>query len=156
MEGQRGISPVVGSVLMLALVILLTAVIGGMAVDTGNMLGNPPPQFSLEVTDYSPSGEDNHGKPYLEVYHKSGEIADGTDVYIKDGDGNTVAWKDVWTAAPRVGPGSYVHIDGYQSDGALNQITSKGQTYYIIFEGSGGETIVEKQVTIPTAPDPST
>ena len=148
---DRAITPVVGGIIMLAIVVILAGVLATFALGFDDRLVRPAPQVALDVSNYDPGGSDNGGKPYLEIHHQAGDIADGTKVFIRDESGNEVAWSDVWTAGPTVGPGSYAHIDGCGSDGVLDQVTSKGQTYYVVFK-DGGQTLTIREVTVPSEP----
>jgi hypothetical protein len=147
-------SPVVGMALMIVIVVILAATIGSMALGFDEKLSNPGPQVSLTISEYHADGAGNDDKPYLEIHHKAGDIADGTEVFVVDEDGNRVAWADVWTAGPKVGPGSFAHIDGCGSDGALNRITEEGQIYRIIFESQNGDTLTVREIAVPSPPDP--
>jgi flagellin-like protein len=151
---HRGVSSVVGVALMLVIVLLLAVIIGSMALGVAEDLPTPGPQVSLSVAEYEPDGDGNGGKPYLEIHHQAGDIADGTKVFVVDGDGNRVAWTDIWTTGPKVGPGSAAHVDGCGSDGALNRISEEGQVYRIIFESPKDETLSVSEVTVPSPPDP--
>ncbi|MFC7068412.1 type IV pilin [Halobaculum lipolyticum] len=148
---DRGISPVVGVALMVVVVVLLGVVVGALAFGFDDRLGEPAPQVALEVTTYSADGAGNSDRPYLEIHHRAGEVADGTAVFIRDESGNEIAWSTVWTAGPTVGPGSYAHIDGCNSDGALDVISAAGQTYSIVFRDDG-RTLVVYDVEVPTPP----
>jgi flagellin-like protein len=148
---ERAISPAVGVVLLVAIVVVLVGLVATLALGFEEELVTPSPRTALEVTEYSPSGGDNSGRPYMEIRFQSGEVADGTDVYVRDESGNEVAWEEVWTAGPRVGPGSYAHIDGCGSDGALDEITEGGQEYQVVFK-QGGDTLRVRTVTVPTDP----
>jgi hypothetical protein len=139
---------------MIVIVVILAATVGSMALGFDEKLSDPAPQVSLTVSEYDPDGVGNDGKPYLKIHHRAGDIADGTEVFVVDDNGNRVAWADVWTAGPKVGPGSYAHIDGCGSDGALNRITEEGQVYRIVFESQSGETLSIREVTVPSPPDP--
>ncbi|WP_277553029.1 type IV pilin [Halobaculum limi] len=149
---DRGISPVVGVALMVVIVVLLGVVVGSLALGFDERLGEPGPQVALDVTTYSATGDDNSGRPYLEIHHRAGDIADGTEVFIRDESGNEIAWSTVWTAGPTVGPGSYAHIDGCGSDGALDVVSTAGQTYTVLFK-KDGKTLVIHEVPVPEPPE---
>ena len=149
----RGVSPIVGMTLMIVIVVLLAATMGSMAMGFDEKLTEPGPQVALTVSEYHADGAGNDGKPYLEIHHQTGDIADGTEVFVADEDGNRVAWADVWTTGPKVGPGSYAHIDGCGSDGALTRLKKEGQIYRIIFEAQDGDTLIIREVTVPSPPD---
>ncbi|WP_435063860.1 type IV pilin [Halobaculum sp. EA56] len=149
---DRGISPTIGVALMVVIVALLAVVVGAMALGFDDRLGEPAPQVALDVTAYSADGSDNSNRPYIEIHHRGGDIADGTEVFIRDESGNEVAWSDVWTAGPTVGPGSYAHIDGCGSDGALDVISEAGQEYSVVFRRDG-RTLVVYDVSVPAPPE---
>lgn len=151
---RRGVAPVVGLALMIVIVAMLAAIVGAMTLGVTDQLEGPGPQVALTVSEYAPEGDGNGGKPFLLIHHHGGDIADSTDVYIVDGDGNRVAWADVWTTGPKVGPGSYAHVDGCGTDGALNRVTEEGQVYKIVFESENGETRSIREVSVPSPPDP--
>ncbi|MFC7136855.1 type IV pilin [Halobaculum litoreum] len=148
---DRGLSPVVGVALMVVVVVLLGVVVGTLAFGFDDRLGEPAPQVALDVTAYSADGADNSGRPYIEIHHRAGETADGTEVFIRDESGTEIPWSSVWTAGPTVGPGSYAHVDGCGSDGALDVIAAAGQTYSIVFR-SEGRTLVIYEVAVPSPP----
>lgn len=151
---RRGVSPIIGMALMLVIVVLLAAVLGGLALGFSSDLPEPGPQVSLTISEFEPDGTGNDQKPFLVIRHQAGDIADGTKVFIVDDSGNRVAWAAVWTAGPKVGPGSVAHIDGCGSDGALNRVTAKGQVYKIIFESGSGSTLSIREIVVPTQPTP--
>ena len=115
---DRALAPVIGVTLLVAIVVLLGVVVGSLALGFDEQLTQPAPRVALDVTEYSADGSGNSGHSYLEIHHRAGDIADGTDLFIRDESGNEIAWSDVWTAGSTVGPGSYAHVDGCGSDGA--------------------------------------
>jgi len=148
---DRALSPLIGVTILVGIVVLLGVVVGSLALGFDNQLTQPAPQVALDVTEYSADGSGNSGRPYLEIHHRAGDIADGTDVFIRDGSGNEIAWSDVWTAGSTVGPGSYAHLDGCGSDGALDVISTEGQTYSIVFR-QDGRTVHIDDVSVPAPP----
>ncbi|WP_240550475.1 type IV pilin [Halomicrobium salinisoli] len=144
-------SPVVGVVLVTAIVVALAALFATTALGFGDELREPAPTGSVAV-EYVPSGEDNtDNRPYVTITYQSGDTADGDDIYVVDGDGNSVAWSDVWTGGPEVSAGEYIHVDGNQSDGALNDLCAAGQTYRVVFRDGGRSTTV-LDWTVPRDP----
>jgi len=148
---DRALAPVIGVTLLVAIVVLLGVVVGSLALGFDERLTQPAPRVALDVTEYSADGSGNSGRPYLEIHHRAGDIADGTDVFIRDESGNEIAWSDVWTAGSTVGPGSYAHVDGCGSDGALDVISAEGQTYSVVFR-SDGRTVHIYDVSVPAPP----
>ena len=87
-------SPVVGVALLLALVVVLAAVLGGLVG-----IESPPeptPQYGCS-TEYHTDGEGNtDDRPYVVLTLEGGEIEVGGQFYIVDGSGNEVRWDAVW------------------------------------------------------------
>jgi flagellin-like protein len=147
---DRAVSPVVGVALMTVIVVLLAAVVGGLALGFDDALVEPQPERSFETT-YHASGDGNGGVAYLNVTMRHGEIGDGETVYVVDDDGDRVAWADVWTAGATFATGEYVHIDGQGSDGALDCIR-EGTTYRVVVSADDTEYVaLEHEVTSPPA-----
>lgn len=141
---DRGVSSVISVVLMVAITVVLAGLLGTVALSMGEELREPAPRESFAVS-YSPLGEGRADDAYLNVTHVGGESVDGRSVYIVDGDGNEVAWADVWTAGETVEPGEYVHVDGRGSDGALRVVADapSGFTYRVVWRSDGGSAVLE-------------
>jgi len=151
-DPERGVSPVIGVVLLVAVTVILAAVIGVMALGFSGELAGPAGYASVSA-DYVPSGEGNGGVAYVNITHESGDVLDGTEVYIVDSSGNRVLWTDVWFGGDTIAPGEFVHIDGKGSDCALNAIT-EGETYRVVHEQNGSDTSTTlAEVDIETEPD---
>lgn len=151
--GERGVSPVMGTVLMVAIVVLLAAVIASMAFGSEEQLQEPPPSGAFHQ-DYVASGADNtNDRPYVEITHQFGETADAENIIIKDEAGNTVTWNDVWTGGSEVKAGEFVHLDGFGSDSPLQPICEQGDSYWIIWEDDDGDALVVNKWTAPSDPN---
>ncbi|KAB1193839.1 type IV pilin [Haloferax sp. MBLA0076] len=151
--GRRGISPVVGVSLMLVIVVLLATMVGVMVMGFEDSLVEPQPQLSFDVA-YHPAGEGNGANgAYINLTHEFGSIEDGNQVFVIDGSGNRIAWEDIWTGGPVVGPaGEYAHIDGAGSDDVLDPICEAGQTYRVVVEHDDGSSSTLTTYEIPTDP----
>jgi flagellin-like protein len=116
---DRGVSPAVGVVLMIAIVVALAALFGLFATGI-DPPDRTPTNLAYDAT-YVEDGAGNTGdRPYVNITITGGREQFGDDVYVTDGDGNEVQWSTVWTGGDYVTAGEYVHIDGHGSDGALN------------------------------------
>lgn len=145
-EARRGISPVVGVALMLALVVVLAAVLGGLLLGL-EPPADPTPQYSYRTT-YTADGEGNtDDRPYVTLTLEGGRIAVGEDFYIVDSSGNEVRWDAVWTTDGPLTAGDYAHIDGYGSDGALNH-ACEGETYQFVHRPGDGESAVLATISV--------
>ncbi|MFB6210997.1 MAG: type IV pilin N-terminal domain-containing protein [Halobacteriales archaeon] len=150
---DRGVSPIVGTVVLLAIMIALAGVFASLAMGFGTELQSPAPTGKFDP-EYVASGEDNtDNRPYVTITHEIGRTADADNILIKDDAGNTIAWDEVWTGGPKVYAGEYVHIDGFGSDGALEPICEEGQTYWIIFRNEDGKTLLVNKWSAPSDPD---
>ena len=145
---NRGISPVVGTALMLAIVVALVAILGGLILGV-ELPNEPAPQYSYE-TEYVADGADNtDNRPYVIVRLTGGEIEPGKDFYIVDSDGNSVRWDEVWTTSGPLTAGDYAHIDGRgSSDGELNR-ACEGESYRMVHRPDEGHssTLIEVEIT---------
>lgn len=150
---DRGVSPVIGVVLMTAIVVLLAAVVASVAFGFENELQEPAPTGGFDY-DFVPSGEGNtDNRPYVNITHQVGETVDGDNIVIKDDSGNSVTWENVWTGGPEVHANEFVHIDGFGSDSALDPICEEGQTYSVIVQNDDGTTLILTEWTAPVPPD---
>jgi flagellin-like protein len=142
----RAISPVVGVALMLALVVTLAAVFGGLLFGI-EPPPDPTPQYGYG-TELHLDGEGNkNDRPYVIITLEVGKIEVGENFYIVDSAGNEVRWDAVWTTAGPLTAGDYAHIDGYQSDSALNH-ACEGEVYRFIHRPGDGESAVLAEVKI--------
>jgi flagellin-like protein len=129
---ERGVSPVIGVVLMFAIVVALAAVAGVMALGI-DMPDDPAPQYSYR-TNYVADGSGNtNDRPYVNLTLTGGEIVVGDEFYVTDSDGNQVRWDAIWTTSGPLTPGDYAHIDGYGSDSALNP-ACQGEVYRFVHD----------------------
>jgi hypothetical protein len=138
---------------MVAIVVLLAAVVGTFAAGFERELQGSAPSGGFQQ-DYVASGDDNtDDRPYVVITHEVGRTVDASNIVIKDESGNTITWENVWTGGPEVRAGEYVHIDGFDSDSALDPICEKGDTYWVIFQDDEGRTLSVNKWTAPVAPD---
>lgn len=152
-EGPRGISPVLGVILMAGITVVLATVVASLALGFDSQLQEPAPPGGFD-TDFVASGADNtDDRPYVTITHEVGETVSGDNIVIKDGSGNSITWHDVWTGGPEVHAGEYVHIDGFGSDRVLDPICEAGQGYQIILTDDDGDALVISEWEAPRDPD---
>lgn len=150
-NSSRAVSPVVGVILMAAIVVVLAAVVASLAVGFEGELQEPAPSGGFD-REYAPSGEGNtDNRPYVVITHEVGRTVDADNVLIKDDAGNSIYWDDVWTGGPKVHAGEYVHIDGFASDAVLEPIC-EGRTYWVILQNEDGDSLVVNKWTASTPP----
>lgn len=139
---DRGVSTVIGVVLMVAIVVILAAVVAGMALGFEDRLRDPAPLGDFDY-EYDAAGEGNtNDRPYVNITHDLGRTVDADDIVIRDEAGNKIRWSNVWTGGPEVKAGEHVHIDGFASDSVLDPICAAGHTYYVIYRNEGGTDVV--------------
>jgi flagellin-like protein len=149
---DRSVSPVVGVVLMTGIVVVLAAVVASLALGFGGDLQEPAPSGGFDQ-EWVPTGADNtNDRPYVVITHQVGRTVDAENVVIKDEHGNAIRWDDVWTGGPEVHASEYVHIDGFNSDGALAPVCEAGDTYRIILKNDQGRTLIVNEWTAPSDP----
>jgi len=126
---DRGVSPVIGVVLMVALTVILATVLGTVVLDFASGVGERPPQA---VFDYERNSADE-----ITVTHVSGErinhnrlriTVGGDEVYPDDSDSDIS--KTGW-ASP-IGVGDTVDIEHSGADG--------GDTVRIIWKNPSGQS----------------
>lgn len=149
----RGVSTVIGVVLMVVIVVILAGVVASMALGFDQKLRDPAPSGSFDH-DYEPTGEGNtDDRPYVLITHMTGRTVDADNIVIRDESGNEIKWADVWTGGPEVKAGEYVHVDGFDSDGVLDPICEAGHTYYVVLKNDEGTTITVNEWTANSDPD---
>jgi flagellin-like protein len=149
----RGVSPVVGVVLLTAIAVVLAGVLATLVIGFESELRDPAPAGGFD-REYESSGAGNTAdRPYVTVTHQVGRTIDAENVVIRDGAGNEITWSDVWTGGPEVHAQEYVHIDGFGSDGTLEPICEAGQTYVVVLEDGDGHSLIVNEWEAPTDPD---
>ncbi|QPV61253.1 type IV pilin N-terminal domain-containing protein [Halosimplex litoreum] len=150
---DRGVSSVVGTVLLVAIAVVLAGVVATMAIGFEGELDEPAPAGAFD-REYVATGQDNTDhRPYVKITHEIGRTVDADDVIIKDESGNTIRWSDVWTGGPQVKAQEYVHIDGFDSDSVLDPICSEGDSYFVVLRNDDGETVIFNEWTATRDPE---
>jgi len=108
LNDDRGVSPVIGVILMVAITVILAAVIGTFVLGLGDSLEQTPQaQLDVELTD-----EDGNGHDDVVVNHNGGDAIEWADVRIEfDGDGAKEDPTDEMTVGDTV-----LLIDGTSGD----------------------------------------
>lgn len=150
-RGGRAVSTVVGSVLLVAIAVLLAAVVGTLSMAMEQSLVEPAPAASFGAA-YDPSGAGNGGVAYLNLTFEAGETLDGDRVYVVDDDGDREHWVDIWRGGPDVSPGQYVHVDGEGSDCELDAVR-EGAVYRVVWIRDDGSQVTIAEREVPSAPD---
>lgn len=146
---NRGISPVVGTALMLVIVVAAVAVFGGLLFSI-EMPNDPAPQYRHQTAYVADGAGNTNDRPYVNITLTGGRIEPGENFYIVDTDGNTVRWDVVWTTTGPLTAGDYAHIDGFGSDSALNP-ACEGEVYRMVHrpDDGGSATLIDVEITEP-------
>jgi len=87
---ERGVSPVIGVILMVAITVILAAVIGGFVLQLGSGVGDAAPQASIGVSDT------NFANDSIELRHSGGDTIEWADtnviLEVTGSADNTVQW----------------------------------------------------------------
>jgi len=75
-DGDRGVSPVIGVILMVAITVILAAVIGAFVLGLGDQVSNNAPQASFSF---------DFGDSNVTVTHTGGDNIDNGTVYVTNG-----------------------------------------------------------------------
>jgi len=113
---ERGVSPVIGVILMVAITVILAAVIGTFVLGLGDQVSQTAPQATFSVEDFSQGSEDK-----LTLRHGGGDdiVSDETNIQIS---GDAV---------------SSITLDGTDA----NQTTSLSTANNLIITSDGSNTI---------------
>ena len=150
---RRAVSPVIGAVLMVAIVVVLAGVFGALVMGFDEQLKEPALNGGFD-REYAPDGADNtDDRPYVVITHEVGRVVDADNIYITDDSGNTMTWASVWTSGPEVRAGEFVHLDGFGSDSALDPICEAGDSYRIVVENDEGERLLVQEWSAPAPPN---
>ena len=81
---DRGVSPVIGVILMVAITVILAAVIATFVLGLGDSLSNQSPQASWEVTTNNVTGSSDSGSADDEVVltHTGGDAVDKSAITV--------------------------------------------------------------------------
>jgi flagellin-like protein len=117
---DRGVSPVIGVILMVAITVILAAVIGTFVLNLGSSVQQSAPQASMDF-DYDTSATT------VNITHSTGDSLEEGQVSISESDTTnnlTKATDDgTYTAGDEIGYGTY----------------DSGETIRVVWESSNGE-----------------
>jgi flagellin-like protein len=124
---ERGVSPVIGVILMVAITVILAAVIGGFVLQLGSGVGDAAPQASIGVSDT------NFANDSIELRHSGGDTIEWADtnviLEVTGSADNTVRWDSPNSDALSTGQRATIYTDGSASPKiTLNTETNKTVT----------------------------
>jgi flagellin-like protein len=104
-DSDRGVSPVIGVILMVAITVILAAVIGAFVLGLGDQVSNNAPQASFSF-DFDGTN--------VTVTHTGGDNIQNSSVYVTNGNGENYFEEEVTTGVSKEIP--------YQSDDTVRVI----------------------------------
>jgi len=104
-DSDRGVSPVIGVILMVAITVILAAVIGAFVLGLGDQVSNNAPQASFSF-DFDGTN--------VTVTHTGGDNIQNSSVYVTNGTGENYFEEEVTTGVSKEIP--------YQSDDTVRVI----------------------------------
>ena len=82
-DGDRGVSPVIGVILMVAITVILAAVIGAFVLGLGDQVSNNAPQASFSY-DFNQTD--------VTVTHTGGDSIQNASVYVTNGSDSSIKY----------------------------------------------------------------
>jgi flagellin-like protein len=128
-SSDRGVSPVIGVILMVAITVILATVIGAIVLDFGNNAGETAPSASLSVEADSPNE--------VTIEHTGGDSLslDQTRIQLtKESDGSTREFSG-GSANFGVGDIGTLETDGSAQSGDLSTLGSGSEDSFTIASG---------------------
>jgi len=102
---DRGVSPVIGVILMVAITVILAAVIGAFVLGLGDQASSTAPQASF---NFDFSGDDS-----VNVTHNGGDTIQNSSLTVNNGSGGEVFFHDDDTEQVSTGDSTSIdHDDG--------------------------------------------
>jgi flagellin-like protein len=139
LEDDRGVSPVIGVILMVAITVILAAVIGTFVLGLGDQVSQTTPQSSFQF-DYDQSSNDT-----LTIAHNGGDTLEASNVNVTIGGvNNTVDGSYNWEtgldgASGDINAGSTVEVNGGNVNNN-NDLDLSSATVRVVWQASGGDS----------------
>ena len=139
---NRGVSPVIGVILMVAITVILAAVIGTFVLGLGQQVQQTAPQtsFGFDYTDASPDS--------LTINHDGGDTVTGSQIAVvisgatgtNNPDG-TYDWDgtELGGSSGDVGAGASVVVDDAGINGGAADLDLSGATIKVVWTSQDGE-----------------
>lgn len=136
---DRGVSPVIGVILMVAITVILAAVIGTFVLGLGNQMGQSAPQASFGA-DYDGSADE------LQITHEGGDKMAASDLsVVVDGNSDPISTYDVDESSD-ITAGTTVTIDG-----SGGETVNSDSTVRIVWQQGGEDSAVVYEWNGPDA-----
>lgn len=127
---NRGVSPVIGVILMVAVTVIIAAVIGSSALGLSEDIGDTPPnaQFTVEETEADLQNNDGHPLktyPLAKISHTGGETVDMDSIEVRINGEPAYATTGPFTLSGEVAGFDHVGTSGGNNDNRPPVMTPK-------------------------------
>ncbi|MBP2250445.1 flagellin-like protein [Halarchaeum solikamskense] len=152
LSDDRGVSPVIGVILMVAITVILAAVIGTFVLGLGSNVGNNAPSATFDY-DYSGTFNDSNNNAAVAITHQGGDAIEHDTIHVNigsdrintstdnAGSGYTFATND-WNTS-QITAGDRVNIS---TDGSGIPANEDVQ---VVWQSSGGSSSIISSSTTP-------
>lgn len=152
----RGVSPVIGVILMVAITVILAAVIGTFVLGLGgNLQETPQAQLNVEDADASatvPAGDTN---ALIDINHRGGSEIPAEDYRVRVQTPSDSSYTDVWTGSATANITSVTNADiGFGSNPGTLSVGSQ-LTVFATGDGAEADASGEYEVQIIHIPSDS-
>lgn len=139
-DDTRGVSPVIGVILMVAITVILAAVIGAFVLDLGSNLGSTGPQTQLTAQQGSSPGD-------IVVNHKGGDALQVSEVKVQlNGtavDSGNLTWGSDSSSEFTVGEKLTINADN------VTDVTTGDTVELTIVHEPSQSILLSKEVKVP-------
>jgi len=127
LDDDRGVSPVIGVILMVAITVILAAVIGTFVLGLGDQLQSTTPQASFGFEQENVTYGDGVEAETVTITHETGDTISESDIRVTvagatafDVDESDNATSTLWDGEGDVSAGSSVRVVGYSDASDIN------------------------------------
>jgi flagellin-like protein len=143
-DNERGVSPVIGVILMVAITVILAAVIGAFVLGLGDQVSTNAPQATIGFSFDSDTnvtltheGGDNIEKSEIEISVGGSPLYDGSGFNNTNTDNATRS--DTWSSTISTGDELTIPVDGQDTTGEVVRVVWTNPS------GGSSNTLAERQ-----------
>lgn len=135
-DNERGVSPVIGVILMVAITVILAAVIGAFVLGLGDQVSEQPPTAQV--------GFDFNGNTSVDITHDGGDPIANDSVTFRSGSGATSDSLNWSSGGEEITAGDTVTLDT-SADGIESSNVGTGNTVRVIWQGEGSSNTIAQR-----------
>jgi|GEM_PF-455193 len=178
LDDERGVSPVIGVILMVAITVILAAVIGAFVLNLGSSVGDQAPQASISATDAGavynatevdggPAINTTNDTPMFYINHQSGADIKfkNMKIVVQSEDGAKAAsfsgstnWTDAGanitiddatpTSSTTFTTGDQISVNVADNTSVAEEFTDDTTYKFLIIDTNSGNTITTTKATL--------